>query len=144
SPFAECRFDAPSGDFLSLAVRSDGPLRYQLTVVGRGMAPATCGNSEIELGEDCDGDDLGECPRGPCGVDCGCPAAVCGNGILERGEQCDDGNSSGSDGCSGSCKSETSSSCAGAPVIDAADGSVVVHGDTRGLANSGVGCGGRG
>jgi TonB family protein len=31
---------------------------------------------------------------------------VCGNGSLEAGEQCDDGNTTGGDGCSATCRIE--------------------------------------
>lgn len=34
---------------------------------------------------------------------------VCGNGTVESGEECDDGNTKNGDGCSSSCKTETTS-----------------------------------
>ncbi|MCA9677821.1 MAG: DUF4215 domain-containing protein [Myxococcales bacterium] len=82
------------------------------------VAPA-CGNGVVEVGEACDGVDLGGATcasigQGYVGGTLGCDAcafdtsacveAGCGNGILEApGEQCDDGNLDAGDGCDGSC-----------------------------------------
>ncbi|HEY4240257.1 MAG TPA: DUF4215 domain-containing protein [Kofleriaceae bacterium] len=38
-------------------------------------------------------------------------APVCGNGVTESGEQCDDGNTTGGDGCSATCQTESGFSC---------------------------------
>ena len=47
---------------------------------------------------------LGACPGdGNGGSTAG---AVCGNAVVETGEECDDGNLTGGDGCSATCRSE--------------------------------------
>ncbi len=91
---------------------------------------ATCGNGEVEDGEECD--DGGE--SGACDIDCtlaecgdavvnmaageacddgndidddecsnSCSLASCGDGVLNDGEQCDDGNDDDTDACPSSC-----------------------------------------
>lgn len=40
-----------------------------------------------------------------------CPTAVCGNGTKEGNEECDDGDTTSGDGCSSTCKNETTNSC---------------------------------
>jgi len=87
-----------------------------------------CGNDTQETGEDCDGADLGGADCGSlgyvggtlsCRSDCtfdesGCSASAdCGNGVVEGSEQCDDGNTTGGDGCSGSCQWESTCSATG-------------------------------
>ncbi len=71
----------------------------------------SCGNSQWNPGEECDGGDLhgGTCVSEGfaggtlgCDTDCtydtsGCQAAICGNGNIETGEQCDGANLSGQD-----------------------------------------------
>ncbi len=78
---------------------------------GAGGAPATCGNGAIDVGEDCDGVDLGgvSCTAfgysSPAGLTCascafdssGC-AATCDGALLEPGETCD-GADLGSNDC---------------------------------------------
>lgn len=63
----------------------------------------TCGNCEIDEGEDCD--DGNEFAGDGCGPDC--KAEICGDGAVQPGEQCDDGaNSYGSEGdeCTPDCR----------------------------------------
>jgi len=57
-------------------------------------AASVCGDGVCDAGED-----AASCPE-----DC---LPVCGNGVLEPGEQCDDGNTTGGDGCSATCKIES-------------------------------------
>jgi cysteine-rich repeat protein len=66
----------------------------------------TCGNTIVEIGEECDDGDLvsGD------GCDANCRDTACGNGILAAGEACDDGNLLAGDGCSPSCQIETACS----------------------------------
>ena len=49
-------------------------------------------------------------PGGDCRENCApstaAVAPVCGNGSLETGEECDDGNTTGGDGCSATCRRE--------------------------------------
>ncbi|MFH1759086.1 MAG: DUF4215 domain-containing protein [Patescibacteria group bacterium] len=68
-----------------------------------------CGNSKREGDEECDGDDIADCPRPDCECtircndDCVCVydpiEPECGNSIVEPPEQCDDGNTDDTDGC---------------------------------------------
>ncbi len=45
-------------------------------------------------------------------------STVCGDGIvIFPYEECDDGNANGGDGCSGACKVEANSACAGQPSV---------------------------
>jgi cysteine-rich repeat protein len=77
-----------------------------------------CGNGTREVGEECDGTDLGGTTCGDlgygggalgCGADCSfdesqCEAVeTCGNGTVEAGEECDDGNSDNTDDCLDVC-----------------------------------------
>jgi hypothetical protein len=52
------------------------------------MCSSTCGNDVLELAEQCDGTDLGDC-QGSCLPDCTCSVATCGNGVWEGTEECD-------------------------------------------------------
>lgn len=64
----------------------------------------TCGNGQLEIGEECD-DAAGnsDAPGARCRRDCS--VGRCGDGILDtvRAEECDDGNRVGGDGCSEAC-----------------------------------------
>ena len=82
---------------------------------------ATCGDGIIDGEEQCDGADLGgqTCQsfgftggtlgcRTSCDVDLsGCFNPVCGDGTVDGTEECDDGNTVNGDGCSATCRSET-------------------------------------
>lgn len=111
---------------------------------------ATCGNNATEIGEACDGSDVGgeNCAMfGGIGgtVTCNesCTAKVydtcifpyCGDGSVNNGgEQCDDGNNTNGDGCSSSCSTE-------APPETCGNGSVGVgESCDDGNASSGDGC----
>jgi cysteine-rich repeat protein len=82
-----------------------------------------CPNDVLELGEDCEGTDLGgntctsigqgfvggtlACDAPTCEFDTdGCIAPGCGNTVLEIGEQCDDGDLDPGDGCDENCMIE--------------------------------------
>ncbi len=61
---------------------------------------ATCGDSVVDPGEDCDGSD--DCTQ-QCKILSG---TLCGNQWLDAGEACDDGNRTDFDGCSALCSTE--------------------------------------
>lgn len=88
--------------------------------------PATCGDGVIDLGEECDGQNLGgqtctgldfkggELRCGACVLDTSeCTHdAVCGDGLRESpAEQCDDKNLTPGDGCGASCQVEDGGAC---------------------------------
>jgi cysteine-rich repeat protein len=66
-------------------------------------APAVCGDSEVDPGEECDAGRMN-------GDDQACTAAclvnICGDGKQGPGEGCDDGNLTAGDGCSPQCAGE--------------------------------------
>lgn len=91
---------------------------------------ATCGDSTIDAGEQCDDGNMGNndtcinCTNAVCGdgftltgvEECddgnlvetdqctsACLAPACGDGFVQAGEECDDGNTVGGDGCPASC-----------------------------------------
>lgn len=67
---------------------------------------STCGNGQIESGENCGEPGL-KCYPGQICNQCTCVQLnSCGNGILEIGEECDDKNKVDGDGCSATCKFE--------------------------------------
>ena len=65
---------------------------------------ATCGNGNIEAGEECDDNNTiaGD------GCDANCITELCGDGIINNGgtEECDDGNPFPGDGCDANCQVE--------------------------------------
>ena len=95
-------------------------------VGGTGGTVTTCGNGEIEAGEDCDlgasnglvYEDGSGCTATctappqcrPAGVTQAC-AAACGDGVHDASEGCDDGNRADGDGCSATCAVEAGFSC---------------------------------
>ena len=60
---------------------------------------AVCGDGQVEGAEECDGtpDCTSSCNRIP----------TCGDGFIDAPETCDDGNTTGGDGCSATCKRES-------------------------------------
>jgi len=107
--------------------------RADLGDEGGGEVPVTCGDGEVQTGEECDDgnadntdDCLDTCASAACGdsfvragheecddgnvVDgdgcsaiCETEATDCGNGSLDPGEECDDGNGVDTDDCPGNC-----------------------------------------
>jgi fibro-slime domain-containing protein len=86
-------------------------------------AGPTCGNGQLDFGEDCDdGNAVGndgcsaDC-KVETGFACGQPGQLClsthtcGNGIVEPTEGCDDHNANGGDGCSAQCQVEPGWTC---------------------------------
>jgi cysteine-rich repeat protein len=65
--------------------------------------------------------------------DMGWTAAHCGNGVIEGAEGCDDGNTTGGDGCSSTCRVEDCYICSGEPSL------CTVAGDAT-PCNDGDGC----
>jgi len=61
-----------------------------------------CGNSKLELIEQCDDGNT----AGGDGCSADCLWEECGNGIIDINEECDDGNDNDGDGCSFSCTTE--------------------------------------
>jgi cysteine-rich repeat protein len=110
---------------------------------------ATCGNGQVELGEQCDGIDLGGASCTSlgfiggmltCTANCGyqtqsCIPVVCGDGVVSAGEACDDGNLTSGDGCNAACSVEAGWTCTGAP-------SVCVHSCGNGTLETGEPCDG--
>jgi cysteine-rich repeat protein len=90
-----------SGEICDEGQLNGAPLHCNLTC--NGTTPAVCGNSIVELGEQCDDGNLtntDSCPST-------CQNAVCGDGFLRSGvESCDDGNTANGDGCSSVCAIE--------------------------------------
>ncbi len=76
----------------------DNPLTDTATI--RVTVSCTCGNGELDPGEQCDDPD-----DSACGSDCRL-IATCGNGIEEGDETCDDGNKLNGDGCAWNCRLE--------------------------------------
>ena len=117
-------------------------------------AIASCGNGDIEGGEECD--DGGVTPGDGCdaacqiesGYDCtGAPsvcAEVCGDGLIVGAEGCDDGGVTAGDGCDATCQIETGYDCTGAPSVCSAtcgDGLIVgAEGCDDGGVTPGDGC----
>ncbi len=90
--------------------------------------PKVCGDSKIDVGEECDGLNLDQktCldlsfDRGEvlCAADCKfdtSKCSKCGDKVIEIGaENCDDGNTASGDGCSANCFIETGWTCSGLP-----------------------------
>jgi cysteine-rich repeat protein len=72
-------------------------------------------------------------PRNNAGSPGVIPPSVCGNNNLESLEQCDDGNLAPGDGCSASCRRESTAFTAQALVVDPADNNVLEPGETAAI-----------
>ena len=85
--------------------RHDPALPYACSPRCRFASP-TCGNGQVEDGEECDAGLLNANAVGaPCRADCGAPR--CGDGILDAPQElCDDGNRLQGDGCDRYCRVE--------------------------------------
>ena len=97
----------PGDAFASADVASDSP----------DLANPTCGNGQLDPGEECDDGNLtaGDGCSPNCQVECkfgsSCPrpprrTIVCGDGVIGPGEVCDDANTNSGDGCSGDCTTQ--------------------------------------
>ena len=65
-----------------------------------GASAASCGNGQVETGEECDDGD----PRNDDRCLTTCKLATCGDAVVRTGvEECDDGNGVDGDGCSRAC-----------------------------------------
>lgn len=90
----------PSGSFV-IVWQSDGQDGDIDGVFARRYgSAATCGNSTVDPGEQCDDGDLDDGD----GCDSNCTDTACGNGIITLGEDCDDGNVANGDSCSSTCQ----------------------------------------
>ncbi|HLD03117.1 MAG TPA: hypothetical protein VJC07_05470 [Candidatus Nanoarchaeia archaeon] len=74
---------------------------------------ATCGNSVMDPGEECE-------KHTPCDTPYVCNTGTClcqgcGNNRVDAGEECDDGNTANGDGCSSTCQTETACGATTAP-----------------------------
>jgi cysteine-rich repeat protein len=125
---------------------------------GAARADSVCGNGLIEVGEDCDDDNVssGDGCQSDCEVQSGwncsgqpsnCTAKIaCGNGVKDAGEQCDDGNLTSGDGCQSTCAVQAGWTCAGSPSVctdDQSCGNGVVEAGEQcddGDNSSGDGC----
>lgn len=89
----------------------DGIANQDETDVDCGGGCSTCG-----IGDSCvDGSD---CTSGVCFGDV-CISQVCGNGVLEGSETCDDGNTNPCDGCSPTCRLESTMTGTAGPGLGA-------------------------
>ncbi len=85
---------------------------------GTSGAPASCGDGELDAGEECDdGNDVD-------GDACtnACKSATCGDGIVGPNEACDDGNDVDDDMCSNTCQLKTCGDGAPQPGEECDDG----------------------
>ncbi len=112
-----------------------------------GSSSALCGNGVVDVGEECDGQNLGgvDCTAfgfvNPAGLACenclldddGCEP-TCGNSVLEPGEGCDDGNTVGGDGCGATCFAEEDV-CINPIFVTLSNGTINVNGELTGIAN---------
>ena len=76
-------------------------------------ASQSCGNSMLDLGEECDrGAENGDTPDRDCRSNCS--LGRCGDGIVDtKTEECDDGNRVAGDGCNRTCIDESGTLAAG-------------------------------
>jgi len=86
---------------LLVACSDDGGGTNQNENQNQNSSP-TCGNGEVELGEQCDdGSANSDSLPNACRTDC--RVAWCGDGVTDAGELCDDGNTGNDDGCLTAC-----------------------------------------
>ncbi|MBX3155163.1 MAG: hypothetical protein KF773_04115 [Deltaproteobacteria bacterium] len=71
-------------------------------VAGGCAAVGSCGDGEINPGEQCDDGDRVDGD----GCSATCTLELCRNGVVDAGEECDDGNAQSHDGCSSACRLE--------------------------------------
>ncbi len=80
----------------------DGSPREVGAAVDIGADEATCGDTVVQVGEDCDD---GNATKGD-GCDSNCTVSACGNGVVAPGEDCDDGNTDNGDCCDSACQAD--------------------------------------
>lgn len=101
---------------------NNGQIGYCNTMCSGTILPPVCGNGTVETGETCDdGNTISEtCTYGQtsctvCNSTCqsvaGQPGGRCGDGVIAANdvETCDDGNTTGGDGCSSTCRIDVNS-----------------------------------
>ena len=108
-------------------------MKLSLVTAVLGVAVAACASDQVLAWQDIpDADPPNTIPDSGDAPDAS--TETCGNGAIEAGEECDDGNVTGGDGCSATCKFEKpASACPGTPfpltgTADSRTGSVT--GDT--------------
>lgn len=77
----------------------DDPRREAADAGFRLVQLPTCGNGQIETGEQCDDGNTADAD----GCSATCQLEICGNKIVDAGEACDDGNFVSGDGCDANC-----------------------------------------
>ena len=98
-----------SGGTTCAAGDARGFARPGLVACDVGAYESFCGDTVVDLGEQCD---LGDFVDGD-GCDSNCTLTACGNSIVTAGEQCDDGNTANGDCCSSTCQFDAvTTSCA--------------------------------
>jgi cysteine-rich repeat protein/parallel beta-helix repeat protein len=106
----------------------DGAPRLVGLSVDVGADELSCGDGNVNVGEECDDGDLvsGD------GCDENCTFTACGNAIATAGEACDDGNVAAGDCCGATCAFEASgASCNDASLcslVDTCDGAGLCEG----------------
>ncbi|MCH8252143.1 MAG: hypothetical protein IID36_06800 [Planctomycetes bacterium] len=101
------RFDADlppgNGDVTIGLFKPGTPAAVAVAAIVPGGDPPVCGNSEVEIGEECDPPD---------GLHCDAKCQwICGDGVVQDGEQCDDGGQDPGDGCDENCHVEINDAC---------------------------------
>ncbi len=101
-----CTVSANNATFGDACVGTVKRLYAEVTCAVPGSGGTTCGNSVLEMGENCD--DGNQAPGDGCSSTC--TIESCGDGTVQCGvpEECDDGNTVDGDGCSATCTYEDS------------------------------------